>query len=172
MTRSVALAPPTKKPCAAVFDVDGVLVDCRRRLSAALKVAKLREPPRSPPDGSAFWRAFLCDELLALDEPNWRMVSVAKRYARMGYAVVCLTGRPEALRRPTEEQLRSAGVPFRELVMRPDGDGRSDAEFKSSALVELSRRYAVLALFEDSPECAEAARRVLPGAEVILVGPT
>ncbi|KUO84065.1 MAG: acid phosphatase [Thermoproteus sp. CIS_19] len=110
---------------AVSFDVDGVLVDASRRLSICLN------------GGSVDWSCFLDCGKLALDLPKSRYIDLAARLHGRGHRVVVVTGRPEYMRRCTEAQLRSYGVPFDELYMRPQGDHRQDHLYKADAIARL-----------------------------------
>ncbi len=137
------------------FDIDGVLVDASRRLRLCLSG-----------DG-VDWGCFLDCEKLALDEPKERYVELAHVLSKRGYYVVVITGRPERMRACTEEQLRSYGVEYKALYMRPDGDRRQDPLYKADAVIALRRSgVEVIVHFDDNPETAKALNAL--GVDAVL----
>ena len=140
---------------AVSFDVDGVLVDASRRLSICLN------------GGSVDWSCFLDCGKLALDLPKSRYIDLAARRHGRGHRVVVVTGRPEYMRRCTEAQLRSYGVPFDELYMRPQGDHRQDHLYKADAIARLIKSgVRIWAHFDDNAETAKALNAI--GIDAVL----
>lgn len=128
---------------AALFDLDGVLADSRRRL------------PRlqtDPPD----WEGYFAD--VDRDEPIAYAVELARGVALV-MPVVIVTGRPERTRDPTLRWLVLNRVPFYRLLMRGDEDRRSNALVKLDMVIEL-RRLGVEPNFaiDDCPLTVEAYR--------------
>lgn len=81
-------------------------------------------------------------------EPVCDVFRAAKR---LGIEVVLLTGRPERHRAPTTINLRTVGLgDFALMVCRPDGDRRSNADFKTEARRRLTEAgYVIVANIGD-----------------------
>lgn len=138
------------------FDIDGVLVDASKRLNLCLN------------DGDVDWDCFLDCGKLALDSPKRRNVELALELSKRGYNVVVITGRPERMRKCTELQLRSYGVVYKALYMRPEGDTRRDHLYKADAIVALRRKgIEVLAHFDDNEDTVKALKAA--GIDAILI---
>jgi len=150
------------KPKAVVFDLDGVLVDSSERY-------RLCES-ESGGDRGRFWECFLSERYMDLDRPRPEYVETLRRYAAQGYRIIIITGRVrETQEAKTLRQLSEWGITFHEIYFRSRGDYRKDYEFKSEIVRELSQRYRIVAVFEDSKPVAEALRKLLPDAEIHLV---
>ena len=135
-------APPSAPRSIAVIDIDGVLADVRHR------VVHLEKRPK---DWGTFFR------LAAQDPPLAEGLDAARRLAEV-YEVVYLSGRPERLRRDTEEWFRRHGLPPGELHLRPRNDFRPAREFKVSMLRRFADRAPVAVLVDDDAQVLEAAR--------------
>lgn len=99
-----------------MIDLDGTLCDCRHRTHLARQ---------SPPDWPAFFAA------AADDTPNHAVLCLLHLAADAGYAVLLVSGRPEAYRGLTETWLARYGLDrHAALRMRPDNDYRPDAVVK------------------------------------------
>jgi len=157
------------RPKAVVFDIDGVLVDSSRRFNKALEEVGAKDPKELTGEKrKRFWEVFLSEKYLHLDNPNEEYVERLREYRAQGYKIIILTGRPERLRRATEEQLRRFGVEYDEIVFRPEGDYSKDHEFKARELAKLMQRYTIEAVYDDSEAVVEAASRL--GIEAHLAG--
>jgi len=101
-----------KKP-AIIVDLDGTL--------------SIRAPSRDPYDHS------YCQE----DDVSVPVREVVRRFAT-DHAIICITGRSNKFRRQTEQFLFWHGVPYTDLIMRPERDRRKDDIVK-----EFLYRFAV-----------------------------
>ncbi|RDD52804.1 MAG: hypothetical protein BA066_07730 [Candidatus Korarchaeota archaeon NZ13-K] len=150
------------KPKAAIFDLDGVLVDSSERY-------RLCESEAAG-DRRRFWECFLSEKYMDLDRPRTEYVETLRRYAAQGYRIIIVTGRVEERQKnKTLRQLSDWGITFHEIYFRRAGDYRKDYEFKSEIVRNLSKKYRIVAVFEDSKPVAEALRKLLPDAEIHLV---
>lgn len=125
-----------------VFDIDGVLADVGHRL---------HHIAHRPKDWSAFFAAADADPPLAEGVER-------ARQAAGETAIVYLTGRPEGLRRVTQDWLDRHGLPPGPLVMRRRGDFRPARQAKVDLLREISRTAPVRALVDDDPAVVAAVR--------------
>ncbi|MFL6131748.1 MAG: hypothetical protein ACJ72A_03035 [Nocardioidaceae bacterium] len=130
------------KPMTAVVDIDGVLADVRHRL---------RHVTSRPKDWPAFFAAAAEDTLLDEGERTVRALAEV-------YDVVYLSGRPEHLRRVTEDWFRRYGLPEGTLLLRPEGDFRPSRIFKVESLRRLARDRTVVVLVDDDERVLAAAR--------------
>jgi hypothetical protein len=130
----------------AVVDIDGVLADVRHRLHHVTGGTGSRRK-----NWPAFFAAAADDALL--DEGAHTVRSLAEVYD-----VVYLSGRPERLRRVTEEWFRRHGLPEGPVLLRPEGDFRPSSVFKVQALRELARNRTVVVLVDDDERVLTAAR--------------
>jgi len=146
---------------AAVYDIDGVLVDPQLRL-------------RKARESGDFWKAFLDPSLLVLDKPVPSMIERANTDMRAGRPVILVTGRPERLRQATLDELEGFGLDVEglaALLMRRDGDKRPAWLVKPDLLrayVEESG-ISVGEIYEDELKVAEAYLKAFPSAKVYLV---
>src|SRR4051812_32909537 len=126
----------------AVVDIDGVLADVRHRL---------RHVTSRPKDWPAFFAAASDDTLLDEGERTVRALAEV-------YDVIYLSGRPERLRRVTEDWFRRHGLPEGTLLLRPPDDYRPGSVFKVEALERLALTSAVVVLVDDDPRVLDRAR--------------
>lgn len=133
-----------------VFDIDGVLADCRHRL---------HHLTTRPKDWDAFFAEAPADPLLA---PGARLVDQA---AADGHTVLYLTGRPERCRQDTLGWLSDCGLPAGELLMRRDDDRRPARFAKVNALRRLARRWTIVAFVDDDAAVVDSVRQA--GFEVL-----
>lgn len=135
--------PPIRRGSkVAVFDVDGVLVDFRRRWRLAAS------------KGERFWEELLDPRNFSLDYPKEEGIRALKRARERGLEIVVLTGRPERLRFVTEQQLRGLGYSM--LIMRPNADKRPGPEFKEEALSGLSSALRIEEIHDDEERILRA----------------
>ncbi|HVF03403.1 MAG TPA: hypothetical protein VNA20_01045 [Frankiaceae bacterium] len=126
----------------AVVDIDGVVADVRHRL---------HHIESRPKDWPAFFAAADADPPLA--------EGVARVQALQDdHDVVYLTGRPDSLRRTTEEWLARHGIAGTKLVMRRRGDYRPARVTKAEELRRLARTRTVAVVVDDDPEVCDALR--------------
>jgi hypothetical protein len=133
--------PGSPRPL-AVVDIDGVVADVRHRL---------HHVERSPKDWGAFFATADRDPPLA--EGVARVLAL-----RETHDIVYLTGRPEHLRRTTEEWLDRHGITGTGLLMRRYRDFRPARVAKAEALRRLARGRTVAVVIDDDPEVCEALR--------------
>lgn len=127
----------------AVFDVDGVVADVRHRVHHVI---------RAPKNWVAFFAAAAADPPLPVG------VELAREWL-VEHELVWLTGRPERLRRITQQWLRRHGLPADRLVMRPDGDRRAAKLFKAEQVATLARGGEVAVVVDDDPEVVALLHR-------------
>lgn len=126
----------------AVIDIDGVVADVRHRL---------HHIESRPKDWPAFFAAADADPPLA--------EGVARvRALQDDHDVVYLTGRPDHLRRATEEWLERNGISGTKLLMRRRGDFRPARVTKAEELRRLGRTRTVAVVVDDDPEVCDALR--------------
>lgn len=116
-----------------VFDIDGVLADVRHRLHLIEQRPKL-------------WDAFF--EAAVDDEPLPQAHEVVLAAAQRG-DVCYLTGRPERYRKLTRTWLDIHGFPAATLHMRPTGDRRAGADYKSDVLSLLGGPTRITCVHDD-----------------------
>lgn len=108
-----------------------------------------------------FWNCYQSPKYMHLDVPIVEMVEYARRAKERGYTVIIVSGRSEAQRQATLEQLERAGVPFDVLILRAANDFRKDYEYKAEALRQLlAAGYEVVELVDDSKAVVEATIRM------------
>ncbi len=134
---------------AVIFDMDGVLVDSSQRYDYCKSITKTRRE---------FWNCFFNCSLLHLDRPNERLVQLARAFKSLGWRVIILTGRTEAMRECTEEELRRFGIPFDEVVMRKNGDFRRAGEYKGDVVRGLVGAFDRVIAYDDDPGVINALR--------------
>jgi hypothetical protein len=126
----------------AVVDIDGVVADVRHRL---------HHVESRPKDWPAFFAAADRDPPLA--EGVERVLALLA-----DHDVVYLTGRPEHLRRVTEEWLDRHGIGGRTLLMRRSRDYRPARATKAEEIRRLARSRAVAVVIDDDPDVCAALR--------------
>ena len=102
-----------------IFDVDGTIANCEHR--------------RKYVDGTlgyTDWKKFRSET--AYDTPVEHVCDIAKRFIKSGDHVAFLSARNESEREITEKQISQwIGDGHKGVFLRPNGDYRCDAEFKS-----------------------------------------
>jgi len=157
---------------AVVFDVDGVLIDSSARFRVCLEEVGLKDLSKARGlRRRLFWECFLSNRYIHLDRVRADMAGVALDYARRGYKVIVVTGRPKTMERETLEQLREAGLTDVEVYFRRPGDYRSDEEYKLEVIRKLLAKYEIEAVYDDSETVIRAIKRELPEIKAILVAP-
>lgn len=133
----------TVLPRASIFDFDGTLCDVTTVL------------PLMPAGGDRTLRDLTVWDpyhQATVDCPPHPWVHpLARIEARSGHSVVVVTARDERWRPVTESWLDRWPIPHVELVMRPAGDRRPDAQVKADALAALRSRYDVRLAVDDRP---------------------
>lgn len=132
---------------AFLVDIDGTLA--------------LHEGRRNPYD----WR--LADQ----DAPNHSVVAVVQALSSYGFAVVFVSGRPEASRSLTARWIEQHVGVVGELHLRPDGDQRKDSIVKRELFERsIAARFDVLGVLDDRQQVVDMWRNEL-GLTVLQVGP-
>ncbi len=134
-----------KQP-AYIFDIDGTLADCSHRLGLINGNIK-------------YWEEFYgaCKD----DQPIADVCSLAIDFIHyMKRDIIFLTGRPERVRRQTNEWLvDKLGAAGCSLYMRKDGDHRPDYEVKREIYEQkIKDKYQILGVFEDRQQCVDMWR--------------
>ncbi len=112
----------------AVFDIDNTLFDTRKRMYLVLRKYGVNSPSEVPVGmRRSFWIDYMNPLLFHLDRPIPRAVEMVLDAKLRGLKVVLITGRYELVRTPTEIQLRTAGIPFDALLMRPNDNMDKDS---------------------------------------------
>ncbi|MEV4237155.1 HAD family acid phosphatase [Nocardia sp. NPDC049737] len=126
-----------------VFDIDGTVSDCRRRLHLLES-----KPPQ--------WERFFASS--AVDLPLPRGLQIAN--ALMSRAnIVWLTGRPERFRTVTVSWLARQGLPTDTVHMRSQTDRRPVAEFKVERIAEIAEHTDLRLVVDDDDSVVAALRR-------------
>lgn len=107
-----------------IFDIDGTLADVSERIK------HLKKKPKD-------WNAFFAD--MAQDKTIHSMVRLCNVLYASGMHIVLCSGRSEEHRPETVEWLAKHGVNYHELLLRRDGDRRSDVVVKREILTGLDK---------------------------------
>jgi hypothetical protein len=121
-----------------IVDIDGTVADVHHRLH------------HIQGRGRKNWKRFF--EAMDDDTPIASVIEKVRELAADSQ-IVMLTGRPEHYRDRTVAWLERFDVPFDRLLMRPDGDHRSDFVTKEELLDELPRGKVRLAIDDRAPVC-------------------
>lgn len=115
-----------------LFDLDGTLADNSHRQSFVRGEKK---------DWDAFFGA------QEQDIPNTPVVALYEALLSSGqFDIIVVTARPERYREVSERWFASNGIPLKRMIMRTDGDRRSDQVIKQEILADL-RIKGVVPLF-------------------------
>jgi hypothetical protein len=125
-----------------IFDIDGTLADVSERLH------HIKKKPR---DWDAFFRGIPQDKAIR------SMVRLCNILYASGIKILLCTGRREKDRAETVKWLAQQGVNYHELILRPDGDRRSDVIVKREMLAGLDRSK-ILFVVEDRSGVVEMWR--------------
>lgn len=108
-----------------LFDLDGTLADNSHRQHLLSSVKK-------------DWDTFF--EAQRDDAPNWPVVTLYKTLVEVGkFDVIVVTARPERYRKITKKWFEKHKIPLGRMLMRADGDRRSDEIIKQEMLVQLNK---------------------------------
>lgn len=142
---------------AAVFDMDGVLVDSRLRHSLCLSRSRTRE---------TLWECLSDPAYVSLDVLREDVAAIARDRAERGYVIIVLTARHRSAEGITRAQLERLGLlgVVRQIIHR--NDSRDEVSFKVEELKRLSKLYRIAELYEDSEQVIRAVRRELPWIRV------
>jgi len=125
-----------------IFDIDGTLADVSGRLHHLKK---------KPKDWDAFFRG------IPQDKAVHSMVRLCNILYASGIKILLYTGRREKDRAETVKWLTQEGVNYHELILRRDGDRRSDVIVKREMLAGLDRSK-ILFVVEDRSGVVEMWR--------------
>jgi len=124
-----------KRP-AAIFDVDGTLVD----------VTSIRHHVMGTPKRFDLFHGG------AIDCPaNAPVVDLLRLCRESGLAIIIVTARNEQWLYNTLVWLQEHGVEHDEIFMRKNGDGRSDVYVKSDILKEIEYFFEIRLAVDDNP---------------------
>ena len=125
-----------------IFDIDGTLADVSERLHHIKK---------KPKDWDAFFKEIPQDKAIR------SMVRLCNILYESGIKIFLCTGRREKDRVETVKWLAQQGVNYHELILRPDGDRRSDILVKREMLSGIDRSK-ILFVVEDRSGVVEMWR--------------
>ena len=125
-----------------IFDIDGTLADVSERLHHIKK---------KPKDWDAFFRGIPQDKAIR------SMVRLCNILYASGIKILLCTGRREKDRAETVKWLAQQGVNYHKLILRPDGDMRSDVIVKREMLAGLDKSK-ILFVVEDRSGVVEMWR--------------
>ena len=154
----------------AFFDIDNTLFDTRERFYTAIRQFGVESPSLLPPElRMEFWKAYMDPSLLNLDRPIPRAIEMAIDAKARGLRLVIVTGRYEWIREETILQLKMAGVPFDELLMRPPGFDAPDRELKPALISKAG--CEPFEYHDDDLEALLRVRELYPNAILFLHSP-
>ena len=125
-----------------IFDIDGTLADVSERIH------HVKKKPKN-------WNAFF--QGMAQDKAIHSMVRLCNVLYQSGIKILLCSGRSEEHRPQTVQWLAQQGVNYHELILRPDGDRRSDTIVKREMLQGIDRSK-ILFVVEDRSRVVEMWR--------------
>jgi hypothetical protein len=125
-----------------IFDIDGTLADVSERIH------HLKKTPKD-------WKSFF--QGMARDKAIRAMVRLCNVLYASGIAIVLCSGRTERHRPETVRWLKQQGVKYHKLLLRRDGDHRSDVVVKRDMLAGLDKSK-ILFVVEDRRRVVEMWR--------------
>lgn len=125
-----------------IFDIDGTLADVSERIH------HVRKKPKN-------WNAFF--QGMAQDKAIHAMVRLCNILYETGIQIILCSGRSEEHRPQTVEWLAQQGVNYHELILRKDGDRRSDTIVKREMLAGIDKSK-ILFVVEDRSRVVEMWR--------------
>jgi phosphoglycolate phosphatase-like HAD superfamily hydrolase len=125
-----------------IFDIDGTLADVSERIH------HVKKKPKN-------WNAFF--QGMAQDKAIHSMVRLCNVLYESGIKILLCSGRSEEHRPQTIQWLAQQGVNYHELMLRPDGDKRTDTIVKREMLAGIDRSK-VLFVVEDRSRVVEMWR--------------
>lgn len=147
-----------------VSEIDNVLFNTEERRKACLKELGFNDVDLRNLDKEnkeKFFELFYSEKYLNLDIPvHEKIRELDEEYLKNNRRIVIVTNRPEKLRKATEEQLISIGIPFEEIFMRKEN--QKSFKFKSLVikLLEISG-YKVMRIFDDEKSIERIKREIL-----------
>ncbi|MDO5494234.1 MAG: hypothetical protein Q4G64_00805, partial [bacterium] len=141
-----------RKPLAAIFDMDGTLVD----------VTSVRHYVTGRPRNfDRFHRAS------AFCPPHRWVVDMARELHEGGVVVLVVTGRAAQYRQLSEDWLAKWEVPYSRLETRGFRDNRADFVVKEEILLRLMAEYEIAMAVDDNPDVISLWQRYeIPVVEV------
>lgn len=134
------------KPEAIIVDIDGTIADCAHR---AIFV--------NNPEGTKDWKSF--NARMDRDTPKYEVLRVIEALAAQGIAVLLVTGRFEEFRQITVKWLLENKIGYNLMIMRPNGDFRSDHTIKKEIYHEhIYPYFDVVGVFDDRDSVVEMWR--------------
>jgi hypothetical protein len=125
-----------------IFDIDGTLADVSERIH------HVKKKPKN-------WNAFF--QGMAQDKAIHSMVRLCNILYASGVRILLCSGRNEEHRPQTVQWLNQQGVNYHQLILRRDGDMRSDTVAKREMLVGIDRSR-ILFVVEDRSRVVEMWR--------------
>ena len=125
-----------------IFDIDGTLADVSERI----------HPVKKKPKN---WNAFF--QGMAQDKAIHSMVRLCNILYASGIKIILCSGRNEEHRSQTVQWLAQQGVNYQELILRANGDKRSDTVVKREMLAGIERSQ-ILFVVEDRSRVVEMWR--------------
>ena len=125
-----------------IFDIDGTLADVSERIH------HVRKKPKN-------WNAFF--QGMAQDKAIHSMVRLCNILYESGIQILLCSGRSEEHRDQTVQWLAEKGVNYHELILRRDGDRRSDNIVKREMLAGIDKSK-ILFVVEDRSRVVEMWR--------------
>ena len=156
---------------AAIFDIDGVLIDPRKRLEKCLEEQGVKSfESLDRRSKQAFWKCFLSDKYMDLDEPIIENVKYVQRLKENGVKIILLTGRREDTQKTaTLSQLNRWKIPYNKIYFRRRNDRRKDYIYKANILkLLLKRGYTIVEIWDDMEEVATKLKEIAPDAKIVL----
>jgi hypothetical protein len=132
---------------AIIVDLDGTLFDTSA-------VTHFVDGSVKPKDFKSFYN-YACTKA-PLNLGVWRVCDAFRAVSTIKFGIVVLTGRPEAYREATVDQLRRHGFSFDRLYMRRSHDKRSNAVMKLDYFVnEICYEFDPYLVIDDNPAVIE-----------------
>ena len=125
-----------------IFDIDGTLADVSERIH------HVKKKPKN-------WNAFF--QGMAQDKAIHSMVRLCNVLYESGIKIILCSGRNEEHRPETVQWLAQQGVNYHELILRANGDKRSDTVVKREMLASIERSQ-ILFVVEDRSRVVEMWR--------------
>lgn len=125
-----------------IFDIDGTLADVSERIH------HVKKKPKN-------WNAFF--QGMAQDKAIHSMVRLCNVLYEAGIKILLCSGRNEEHRPQTVQWLAQQGVNYHELILRRNGDMRSDTVVKREMLAGIDRSK-ILFVVEDGSRVVEMWR--------------
>lgn len=129
------------KPNAVIFDLDGCLADVTEYRHHVVK----SHPNFS---GKKNFDAFHSE---SIDAPRIENICHLAKSLSNSNAILIVTARKNRWMFETLEWLDSNEIPYLEVYMRPDSDGRKAEDVKLDILNNIKSRYNVILAVDDSP---------------------